>query len=77
MEACNPAKAKKVLEHNIEAGYFLPCKVVVYEKDDEVWMGMLKPTQLMILMEDDTLMDLAKEVEDDLIEAMKEVLSMV
>jgi len=28
MEACNPAKAKKVLEHNIEAGYFLPCKVV-------------------------------------------------
>lgn len=73
LEACHPAKAQKILTHNIEAGYFLPCKVVVYEKNQEVWMGMLKPTELMTLMGDDALMDLATEVEETLIEAMKEV----
>lgn len=70
MEACNPGKAKKVLDKNIEAGYFLPCKVVVYEKDNSVWMGMLKPTSLIGLLMEESLMEIAKEVETSLMTAM-------
>lgn len=71
MEACNPGKAKKVLDHSIEAGYFLPCKVVVYENEGKVWMGMLKPTSLIGFLGDAALEGIAKEVEDALIQAMR------
>ena len=71
MEVCNPVKAKEVLDTNIEAGYFLPCKVVVYEKDQSVWMGMLKPTSLIALLEQDDLYEIASEVENTIKTAME------
>lgn len=70
MEACNPGKAKKVLDINIEAGYFLPCKVVVYEKDESVWMGMLKPTSLIGFLGEASLEAIAQEVEVAISRAM-------
>ncbi|MBK5246842.1 MAG: DUF302 domain-containing protein [Peptostreptococcaceae bacterium] len=71
MEACNPGKAKDVLDKNIEAGYFLPCKVVVYEKDQSVWMGMLKPTSLVAMLDQDDLYQVANEVETTIKTAME------
>ncbi|MCM6863293.1 DUF302 domain-containing protein [Enterococcus faecium] len=44
---CNPKQAKEVLEKRIEVGYFLPCKVVVYEKEADVYIGLLKQTVLI------------------------------
>lgn len=73
MEACNPGKAKQVLEQNIEAGFFLPCKVVVYEKDSKVWMGMLKPTSLIGLLDEPSLGAIALEVEESLSRAMNNI----
>lgn len=71
MEACNPKMAKKVLDINIEAGYFLPCKVVVYKKEASVYMGMLLPTELIGLLGSDELIPIAQEVEEALKLAMK------
>ncbi len=71
MEACNPVKAEQVLKHNIEAGYFLPCKVVVYEKGPDVRMGMLLPTELIKSMGDVSLLPIAQDVEDALKKAME------
>ncbi len=31
LEVCNPAEANRVISENVLAGYFLPCKIVVYE----------------------------------------------
>jgi len=31
LEVCNPHEAKRVLTQNPLVGYFLPCKIVVYE----------------------------------------------
>ena len=73
MEACNPGKAKQVLDQNIEAGFFLPCKVVVYEKDSKVWMGMLKPTSLIGLLDEPSLGAIALEVEESLSRAMNNI----
>src|SRR5690554_1690915 len=47
LEVCNPQKANEVLSKHIEVGYFLPCKMVVYEKDDSVFIGTTKPNSLM------------------------------
>ncbi|KPU27205.1 hypothetical protein TR13x_06480 [Caloranaerobacter sp. TR13] len=69
-EVCNPKKAKEVLETYLEVGYFLPCKVVVYEKEDSIFIGMLKPTMLMDMIGKADLTNIAKEVEEELKKAI-------
>lgn len=70
LEVCNPKKAKAVLDIDIEVGYFLPCKVVVYENNNEVYIGMPKPTELIGLFEDSRLESHALEVENVLKDAI-------
>lgn len=70
LEVCNPQKANEVLTKHIEMGYFLPCKVVVYEKDGEVRIGTARPEMLMGMMGYDDLGDVASEVEKILIESI-------
>lgn len=71
LEVCNPGQAKEVLEKNIEVGYFLPCKVIVYEKEDEVYIGLIRPTVLIGLLEEEGLKTIAEEVEKTLKEAIQ------
>ncbi|MGB4589838.1 MAG: DUF302 domain-containing protein [Clostridiaceae bacterium] len=63
LEVCSPPRAKVILEQNLEAGYMLPCKMVVYEKEDGVRIGMMKPTAMAELMNDKNLNEVASEVE--------------
>ena len=70
LEVCNPAKAQKVLMTDISAGYFLPCKMAVYNKDGHVFVGMLKPSSLIEIHGNKALNALAEEVERDLIAAI-------
>lgn len=70
LEVCNPQKANEVLTKHIEMGYFLPCKIVVYEKDGEVRIGTARPEMLMGMMGYDDLDDVASEVEKILIESI-------
>ncbi|HCX64658.1 MAG TPA: hypothetical protein DHN33_05560 [Eubacteriaceae bacterium] len=73
LEVCNPKQAKEVLDKNIEVGYFLPCKMVVYEKNKTVLIGMLKPTQLIEMMGDGELSSIAGSVEKELKLAIDEM----
>ncbi|MTI48527.1 DUF302 domain-containing protein [Sporosalibacterium faouarense] len=73
-EVCNPSKAKEVLEQNIEIGFFLPCKLVVFEKEDKVFIGMPKPTQLIGMFEEKQLTSVAKEVEEELKSAINDAI---
>ncbi len=70
LEVCNPEKAKTVLEKRIEAGYMLPCKMVVYEKEGAVWLGMQNPKKLIELVGDESLKEIAEEVYDHLSQAI-------
>ncbi|MGN7471541.1 DUF302 domain-containing protein [Brevibacillus sp. SAFN-007a] len=63
LEVCNPAEANRVISENVLAGYFLPCKIVVYEADGKTKIGMPKPTAFMNMLEDDALMGIAADVE--------------
>ncbi len=70
LEVCNPHKANEVLSKHLDVGYFLPCKMVVYENEGKVFMGTAKPEMLIGLMGYDDLGNVAKEVESILIEAI-------
>ena len=70
LEVCNPHKANDVLTKHLEMGYFLPCKVVVYEKDGAVRIGTARPEHLMGMMGYDDLGDVASEIEKILIESI-------
>ena len=72
LEVCNPKQAKEVLDRHIEAGYFLPCKMVVYEKENSVFMGMMLPTSMIGMMGQEDLLSIAQEVETVLKKAINE-----
>jgi uncharacterized protein (DUF302 family) len=70
LEVCNPGEAQKVLNENEMAAYFLPCKIVVYEKNGKTKIGMPKPTSLISMLHDDKLEQFAKDIENRLIECI-------
>ncbi|PAF16678.1 DUF302 domain-containing protein [Terribacillus saccharophilus] len=72
LEVCNPFDAQRVLQQNQLVGYFLPCKIVVYEGDNGTKIGMPKPTALVELTEDESVKRYAKEIEDRLIECINQ-----
>ncbi len=71
-EVCNPHQAKKVLEKNMDLSAFLPCRISVYTEGEKTILATLKPTELISLMNMPDLQPVAKEVEDTLIQIMKE-----
>jgi uncharacterized protein (DUF302 family) len=64
LEVCNPVQAQEVLSRNIEVGYFLPCKMVVYEKEGSIYIGMIKPTELIQMIGSKEIIALAKDIEN-------------
>lgn len=71
LEVCNPKQAKEVLDRHLDMGYFLPCKVGIYEKDGTVHMGMLKPASLIGMAGKDDLSAIADQVETTMREALE------
>jgi len=61
--ACNPAMAHKAISIEWNVGLLLPCNVIVYEKENSVWVGIIKPSQAMAMVENDELKEIAAEVE--------------
>lgn len=70
MDVCNPSTASEILSRNIEMGYVLPCKVVIYENDDHRYVGLLKPTVMVDLISSEY-RDVALEIEEKMINAIK------
>lgn len=67
LEVCKPSIAADVLNENLLAGAFLPCKIVVFEEDEAVKIAMPLPTKLMEGFGDERILTTAKEVEQQLI----------
>jgi uncharacterized protein (DUF302 family) len=72
LEVCNPHEAQRVLNKNEMAGYFLPCKIVVYQSDGQTKIGMPRPSALISLLNDEELKQLAKDIEDRLISCIED-----
>jgi uncharacterized protein (DUF302 family) len=61
--ACNPPNAYKSLQAEIEIGLMLPCNVIVYQKDDNVFVSTVLPTVAMGMIDNDSLKDVAVNIE--------------
>ncbi|MCK4941136.1 DUF302 domain-containing protein [candidate division WOR-3 bacterium] len=61
--ACNPKLAHKAISAEWNIGLLLPCNVIVYEKNNKVWVGVMKPTAAMSSVKNEALAGLASEVE--------------
>lgn len=72
LEVCNPQEAQRILNENLMAGYFLPCKMVVYEDGGKTKIGMPKPTSLTQMVEDDNIQAMASDIEKRLMHCMDE-----
>ena len=69
--ACNPAFAYKALQAEKEIGLLLPCNIIVYEDGGEVFASAILPSVAMGMVENESLPEIAKEVEDKLKKADK------
>ncbi|MFZ3578321.1 DUF302 domain-containing protein [Virgibacillus sp. DJP39] len=67
LEVCNPKEAERVLSQNQMVGYFLPCKIVVYEDGGKIKIGLPRPTALIEMVNDDSLKEFAADIENRLI----------
>lgn len=72
-EVCNPAQAAKVLLTDMRLNMALPCRISVFTEKGSVKIGLIKPVQLLTsLNTDNTLMLVAKEVEEQTIQMVDE-----
>ncbi len=67
MEVCNPHLAKQVLEANPDLGLLLPCTIAVYQKNNEHFISLARPTSLLSMVSDDNLKISGEEIENGLI----------
>ena len=67
MEVCNPNLAKHVIESSPDLGLLLPCTIAVYQKNDENFISLAKPTSLLSMASEVNLKFSGKEIEDNLI----------
>ena len=67
MEVCNPNLAKQVLESSPDLGLLLPCTIAVYQKDNENYISLARPTSLLSMVSEHNLKFSGKEIEDNLI----------
>jgi uncharacterized protein (DUF302 family) len=67
-EVCNPWQAANVLSVDMRLNMALPCRISVYTEQGKVKIGYIKPiAMLSALSNDPSLIKIAKEVEDSMI----------
>jgi uncharacterized protein (DUF302 family) len=63
-EVCNPVQASKVLKTDMKLNMALPCRISVFTEKGKTKIGLIKPEQMLsALSNDETLVQVAKEVE--------------
>ena len=71
MEVCHPNLAKQVLESNPDLGLLLPCTIAVYQKDDENYISLARPTSLLAMASEQNLQFTGEEIESNLIKIIE------
>jgi uncharacterized protein (DUF302 family) len=71
--ACNPKMAHQAITAEWNIGLLLPCNVIVYEKANRVWIGVMRPTQVMATVQNEALSGLAERVEQKLRRAFEKM----
>ncbi|MDA3941059.1 MAG: DUF302 domain-containing protein [Spirochaetia bacterium] len=64
--ACNPPEALKALEVEDNIGLMLPCNIVIYEKNNVVTVGIIKPAAAMEMIDNPELSKISQTIEEKL-----------
>jgi uncharacterized protein (DUF302 family) len=64
--ACNPPFALEALKAEKDIGLLMPCNVVVYEEGGQIFVSAVLPTVAMGMVENVSLVDIAKTAEEKL-----------
>lgn len=73
LDVCNPIEAYSVYKIDPLAINFLPCKFVIREENDKVTIEMIRPTDLISLMNNDALTRFAGTIETQLIDVVRKI----
>lgn len=65
--ACNPNFAYNALKNERDIGLLLPCNVIVYEKENKIYVNAIDPAVAMGIVENSQLDTIAKEVREKLV----------
>ncbi len=68
--ACNPQFAYQALQTEKEIGLFLPCNVIVYVESGKVFVSAVLPSVAMSMIANNSLLEIAGQVEKKLIKVM-------
>lgn len=71
LEVCNPKLAKQVLESSPDLGLLLPCTIAVYQKDNENYISLAKPTALLAMASEQNLQFSGQDIESNLINVIE------
>ena len=71
LEVCNPNLAKQVLESSPDLGLLLPCTIAVYQKNNENFISLAKPTALLAMASEQNFQFSGQEIESNLIKAIE------
>jgi len=73
LEVCNPTQAAKVLSAEMRLNMALPCRISVFTETGKTKIGLIKPLEMLsALSQDPALMEVAKEVEQSVIQMVDE-----
>ncbi|HVS16389.1 MAG TPA: DUF302 domain-containing protein [Thermoanaerobaculia bacterium] len=74
-EVCNPARARTVLERDLQVSTALPCRIALYERAGRVHVATLRPSIILAAFDRPELAGEAEVVEADLIAILDQVAS--
>ncbi|MDH5463735.1 MAG: DUF302 domain-containing protein [Nitrosopumilus sp.] len=70
LEICNPVAAKKALDSDPDIGLLLPCTIAIYEKHNENYISLARPTVLLSVAQNTELETMGKKIESELIKVI-------
>jgi uncharacterized protein (DUF302 family) len=73
--ACNPPLAHRALQAEPELGALLPCNVIVYQRHGETHIAGIDPEQMLSIVGNDQLQDIATEVRSRLAAVIERAVS--
>jgi len=72
-EVCNPIQAAKVLSTDMRLNMVLPCRISVFTENGQTRIGLIRPVEMLApLSQDPGLVETAKEVENKMIQMVKD-----
>lgn len=72
-EVCNPVKAAQVLAIDMRLNMALPCRISVFTENQKTYIGMIEPAKVLeLLSNDESLTQIANEVEQETIQMIDE-----